>query len=96
MNSFAGAPHLIMTTDGCMQAAKATAAALLVLFGVTAVGHCGTGCLPSQGPTSAEQSYTTEIIACAATAGYPGAYDRASDMACRHKVDCKYGLGACP
>jgi len=85
--------NLIMTTDGCMQAAKATAAALLVLFGVTAVGHCGSGCLPAQGPTSAEQSYTTEIIACAATAGYPGNYSYESDMRCRDEVDRRYGFG---
>lgn len=53
------------------------------------------GCKPASDVTQ-EDKYTTEIIACAATAGFPGAYDHAADMRCRHTVDCKYGVGPCP
>ncbi len=84
------------STDGLVRSAK-RAAIGLVLFAGTCVSlaHCGLGCMPAQEPTQAERNYTTEIIACAATAGYPGAYDHESDMRCRAKVDCKYGLGPC-
>lgn len=71
---------------------KKAAAAVLVFAGLTMAAHCGTGCLPASSP-SVEDDYTTAIIACAATAGYPGAYDHAADMRCRADVDCKFGLG---
>lgn len=60
--------------------------------GIASVAH---GCKPAQEPTQLEQNYTNDIIACAATAGYPGAYDHASDMRCRDQVNCKYGVGPC-
>lgn len=68
-----------------------------IIAGLAAVANCESGCAAfGQGPTTTEQSYTTEIVACAATAGYPGAYDRASDMRCRDQVNCRYGLPSCP
>lgn len=81
-----------------MANAKKAVLALAMFAGITVMAHCGKGCMPAQAPTDLEQSYTTEIVACAATAGYPGDYDRAADMRCRHEVDCRYGLGGvdCP
>lgn len=69
--------------------------ALVAFAGIVMVSHCGSGCKPAQAPTDLEQAYTTEIIACAATAGYPGAYDERADMRCRAEVNCRYGLGPC-
>lgn len=60
-----------------------------------------TGCALFNGPTPTtpeevvEHNYTTEIVACAAMAGYPGDYDREADLRCRATVDCKYKLGPC-
>ncbi len=74
---------------------RRAAVSLALFIGVCMVAHCGTGCKPVQSPSTLEQSYTAEIIACAATAGYPGVYDHQADMRCRAAVDCKYGLGPC-
>lgn len=81
--------------DGLLRAARRAVAGLAVFIGACMVAHCGSGCMPAQGPHSMEQAYTAEIVACAATAGYPGAYDHEADMRCRRGVDCKYGLGPC-
>ena len=56
-----------------------------------------TGCWPEArtAEEALERAYVTDVIACAKTAGYPGAYDEASDLRCRAKVDCKYGGGPC-
>lgn len=60
------------------------------------------GCSLFNGPTptnpqeALEHAYTTEIVGCAALAGAPGPYDRAEDLRCRAKVDCRYKLGPCP
>lgn len=73
--------------------AKRAAIAVLVFASVVGVAHCGSGCMPAESPT--ETAYTNEIVACAATAGYPGAYDHEADMRCRAAVDCKYLVGPC-
>lgn len=89
--------NVCLTAAGSASAIKSLVLAAAVLFGVSSFATCGQGCAPSiPQPTEAERSYTTEIIACAATAGYPGAYDHESDMRCRAHVDCKYGVGPCP
>lgn len=75
--------------------AKRALIGLLMFIGIAGVAHCGVGCEPAKDPTALEQSYTTAIIACAATAGYPGAYDHAADMRCRAQVDCVYGVAPC-
>ena len=69
--------------------------AVAVFCGLVLVANCGSGCALFEGPhgpKTIEQLYTTAIVACAATAGYPGAYDRESDMRCRRKVDCDFEL----
>ncbi len=82
--------------DGLARCVRRAALGMALFVGVVvSVAHCGLGCMPANDPTQAERNYTTEIIACAATAGYPGAYDHESDMRCRAGVDCKYGLGPC-
>ena len=63
---------------------------LAVFVGLCGVAHCSSGCQESQTPTESERNYTTRIIACAATAGYPGHYDEAADMRCRRQVDSEY------
>lgn len=65
------------------------------VFGALSMAaHCGTGCTPVRDSLNdPAHNYATEIIACAATAGYPSVYDRDSDMRCRGKVDAKYGVG---
>ncbi len=40
-------------------------------------------------------AYATAIIACAATSGYPGDYDRDADMRCRNEVNCRFMLPSC-
>lgn len=85
----------VVTTHGLYAGAKACIVGLGIIFGLTAFANCNEGCKPAQDVTEAERNYTTEIIACAATAGYPGAYDHAADMRCRAGVDCRYGLGPC-
>lgn len=72
--------------------AKRAIIGLLMFTGVVALAHCGTGCKPVQVPTTTEQAYTAEIVACAATAGYPGAYDEDADKRCRAEVNKRYGL----
>ena len=52
-------------------------------------------CLPVRSPSDVEQSYTNAIVACAAWAGYPGAYDPVADAKCRAEVDCQYAVGPC-
>jgi len=67
----------------------------LVFVAIAGVAHCGTGCQDARDSLSdPAHNYATEIIACAATAGYPSVYDRDADMRCRGKVDAKYGVGA--
>lgn len=69
---------------------------LAVFVGLCGVAHCGTGCQDAKDSLSdPAHNYATEIIACAATAGYPGAYDRSADMRCRNDVNCRYGLPSC-
>lgn len=81
--------------EALVRDAKRALVALAMFIGVVSVAHCGSGCRPAQAPTDLERNYTTEIVACAATAGYPGVYDHAADMRCRAVVDCKYKLGPC-
>jgi hypothetical protein len=75
--------------------------ALLVMLGLAGFANCTNGCALFEGKTPTnpqeqlEHSYTTEVVACAAMAGYPGAYDRSADLACRAAVDCRYKLGPC-
>lgn len=52
------------------------------------------GCKPVGSPSAADE-YTTRIIACAATAGYPGDYDEQADMRCRNGVNCEFHLPSC-
>ena len=69
---------------------------LVVMFfvAVTSVAHCGVGCTPVKDSLGdPAHNYATEIIACAATAGYPSSYSYDSDMLCRDKVDRRYGVG---
>jgi hypothetical protein len=68
--------------------------AVVCLIGLfAATSQCGAGCKPVQDSlTDPAHNYTTEIVACAATAGYPGAYDRAADMRCRDGVNRRYNL----
>jgi hypothetical protein len=74
---------------------KRAAIGLAMFCGITMLAHCGTGCLPAIQPT-VDQDYTSEIVSCAAMAGYPGQYDKAEDLKCRAAVDCKYKVGPCP
>ncbi len=74
---------------------RRAAMGLAMFMGITMLAHCGTGCLPASEPQTAREEYENAIIACAATAGYPGAYDHESDMLCRAGVDCRFGLGPC-
>ncbi len=62
--------------------------AVVVFAGLCGVAHCGSGCMPANSP----DSYETAIIACAATAGYPGAYDHEADMRCRDEVNERFGV----
>lgn len=89
---------ITLTTSGAAYGIKTSLFALGVIFGMAGFAHCSSGCAEfgkPQDPTEAERNYTTEIIACAATAGYPGAYDHTADLRCRKGVDCRYGLGPC-
>ncbi len=83
------------STQTLVRDLKRAAAAVGLFAAIVAVAHCGTGCKPALEPTLSEQAYTADIIACAALAGYPGAYDHEADMRCRATVDCKYGIGPC-
>jgi hypothetical protein len=83
-----------ITADGAVKGLRDMLVCLAVFIGLCGVAHCGTGCalFEGQGPKTTEQLYTTAIVACAATAGYPGAYDREADFRCRAKVDCEFKL----
>ncbi len=83
------------SNEGLVRDAKKAFLAVLLFAGIVSVAHCGSGCLPANSPTVEEQSYTTAIIACAATAGYPGSYDRQADLRCRAEVDCDFGVAPC-
>lgn len=87
--------NITVTHRACAEGARRMLLALGAVFGLATFAHCSNGCLPAKDPTVAEQNYTTDIVACAFFAGYPGPYDHAEDMACRAKVDCKYGIGPC-
>lgn len=90
-------PAITLSSVHIVKSMKLMLVSIGLLFGMASVAHCSTGC--AQDPVTPEQvlerNYTTDIIACAATAGFPGAYDEQSDMACRAKVNCKYGVGPC-
>ncbi len=73
---------------------RRAALGLAMFVGITMLAHCGTGCRPATAPSAADD-YETRIIACAATSGYPGAYDYAADMRCRNGVNCEFGLPSC-
>ena len=81
--------------EGFLRDMKRALYGLLAFAAIVGVAHCGSGCKPAQAPNDLEQAYTAEIVACAATAGYPGAYDRDADLRCRAEVDCRYKLGPC-
>ena len=75
---------------------KKAAGALLLFAACVMVAHCGAGCQEAASSLNdPAHNYATEIIACAATAGYPGAYDSNADMRCRNGVNCKYELPSC-
>ena len=80
--------------DDLVRCLRRAALGLAMFVGITMLAHCGTGCQGVKSPTAADD-YTTRIIACAATAGYPGAYDHAADMRCRNGVNCEFGLPSC-
>ncbi len=84
--------NLCVSADGAKRGLRDMLVCVAVLFGLAGVAHCGAGCMPVNSP---EYDYETEIIACAQTSGYPGAYDREADMRCRAAVDCRYGVGPC-
>lgn len=90
-------PTVTLSFGHAIAAGRMMLLSMGLLFGMAAVAHCSTGCaLPAATPEQVlERNYTTDIIACAATAGFPGAYDEASDMRCRAKVNCQYGVGPC-
>jgi hypothetical protein len=94
-------PSLSVSYPHVASSAKTMLVTLGLLFGMASVAHCSSGCALFNGPTPTtpeeqlEHDYTTEIVGCAALAGAPGPYDRAEDLACRAKVDCKYKLGPC-
>lgn len=68
---------------------------MAVFVGLSSLAHCSSGCQEAKDSLDdPAHNYATEIVACAATAGYPSVYDRDSDMRCRGKVDQKYGVGA--
>jgi len=64
-----------------------------LLLLVVAAGALVACPVPPMSPEA--DAYTTAIIACAATAGYPGAYDYDSDMRCRNGVNCQFKLPSC-
>lgn len=75
------------------KAAKDMVIGLAVFVGVCALAHCNQGCDEAKAVVGdPAHDYATEIIACAATAGYPGAYDREADMRCRDDVNSRYEL----
>jgi hypothetical protein len=68
------------------------------IFALAWVGRFWSGCKALEGNVvgpELEHAYTAEIVACAALAGLPGTYDKAEDLACRARVNCRYGLGPC-
>lgn len=72
------------------------AAMAVALFASAVVlANCWAGCMPARDPSAVEQEYVNAIVACAATSGYPGAYDPDGDSRCRARVDCQYGVGPC-
>ena len=89
-------PVLTINHDSCAAALKSMLVAVATVF---AIGSCNAGCAEFREPRTPEEdlerNYTAEVVACAAMAGYPGAYDRGADMRCRSEVDCRYGLGPC-
>jgi hypothetical protein len=91
-------PTVALSYAHAIKSAKLMAVSLGLLFGMASVAHCNQGCalLEPKNETTLEHNYTTDIIACAALAGYPGLYDHEADMRCRDEVNCKYGVGPCP
>jgi len=84
----------VLSAHSAYASIKTMVIAVGLLLGLSAFGHCNQGCKPAQDSLDdPAHNYATEIIACAATAGYPGAYDRDADMRCRGQVDAKYGVG---
>lgn len=90
-------PAITLSYVHTFKAVKVMLVSMGLLFGMAGVAHCNTGCAPPASTPAQvlERNYTTDIIACAATAGFPGAYDEASDLRCRAKVNCTYGVGPC-
>ncbi len=82
-----------LSLQGAFAGARTMFVGLLVFSGLTAAAHCNTGCKPAVVPPV--EQYENAIIACAATAGFPGPYDHAADLACRNKVNCRFGLASC-
>ncbi len=79
-----------------MNASRDMILCLVVFFGLCGIAHCGTGCCPIySAPKTPQQQYEAAIIECAATSGYPGAYDYDTDMRCRNAVDCKFHMPSC-
>lgn len=82
--------------DGLVKCMRRAAAGLAMFVGITLLAHCGTGCRPVNPPILSDADrYQNAIIECAATAGWPGAYDHAADMKCRNEVNCAYQLPSC-
>ncbi len=83
-----------LSYKGLLKSARDMFVCMMVFVALCGVAHCGTGCKGVSSPSAADD-YTTRIIACAATAGYPGAYDHAADLRCRNGVNCEFGLPSC-
>lgn len=84
----------VLSAHSAYASIKTMVIAVGLLLGLSAFGHCNQGCKPAQDSLDdPAHNYATEIIACAATAGYPGAYSYDSDMRCRDDVDRRYGVG---
>lgn len=79
-----------------MKASRDMFLCMAVFVGLCGMAHCGAGCAEFNGATATPaELYKTEIIACAQTSGYPGAYDHDADMRCRNEVNCRWGLPSC-
>lgn len=87
--------QVTVSKEHLVEGLREWAAILLMFAGLASLAHCNQGCqVAKDSMNDPAHNYATEIIACAATAGYPSVYDRDSDMRCRGKVDQKYGVGA--
>lgn len=80
---------LTCTLPAMGKALAELACGVALIFGIAGIAHCNDGCVPSQGPTDLERSYTAELVACSSNAS-----TKADARACRDDVNRRYGL--CP